>query len=315
MNRIAQRLLVTGALLTTGALGCADPLIPGPLVTGERGITSIAADDFFVYWATGDGAVKKVSIDGGAVTTLVPASAQHLAADHLAVDDTHVVWTIGETTVATVPKDGGEAAILVEYGGKEIRGLSLDASHVYWSEGEGTLQKAPRIGGAAELLASGQSEPGPPALLTTGLFWTTGIDAGQVMKMQVDGGEPTPVVATASKPKHLAVTSSNLYWTTLGDSTNGTVNVASLGGDDARMLASGQEKVDEVAGDLDAVYWTSSNGTVSTVSLQGGEPTAIVKGPKGKVSLAIGLDSLYWANGTDGELWTMHKPSSAAPLY
>lgn len=314
MNRLAQKLVFAGALLATGTLGCADPLIPGPLVTGERGVTSIATDGFFVYWTTAHGAVKKVSVDGGPVTVLIPAPAQGLPADHLTVDETHVVWTIGDTAVATAKKDDGKgAAVLVEHGGKEIRGLSLDASHVYWSEAEGTLQKAPRGQGAAELLASGQSQPGPPALLKTGLFWTVG--TGEVMKMPVQGGEPQAILSGATKPRSLAVTGTHLYWTALGDSVDGTVNVAGLGGDDARVVASGQELVDQVAGDADMVFWTSSSGTVSTVSLQGGEPNVLVKGPKGKVSLALGVAELFWANGTDGELWTMHKPGAAAPVY
>jgi hypothetical protein len=307
MNRLTPALLALAAVVSAGALGCADPLIPGPLVTGERGITSIAADGAFIYWTTAKGAVKKVSLDGGPVTTIVPEPAQGLAADHVAVDETQVVWTIGGTTVAAVKKDGTDASLIVEQAGGEIRGLTLDTSSVYWSVAEGELRRAPRAGGEVETLASGQSKPSGPALDHDRLFW--GIETGELLQLSTGGGAPEKLFAGEAKPQRLAVTTDRLYWTTLGNGKTGTVNVADRSGGSARVVAANQAVVDEVAGDERAVFWTSFDGTVSMVPLDGGDPQAIVKGPEGKVSLALTWDSVYWANGSDGELWTMYKPS------
>lgn len=285
MDRLAHRLFVAALVVTAGTLGCADLVPTAPLVTGERGITSIATDDFFVYWTTGDGAVKKISVDGGAVTVLVPPPAQPAAAEHVTLDDDTVYFTLGGSAVMKAPKKGGESALILEEGG--IRGIAVDTESVYWSVSEGKLGKAPKKGGTAETLATGQSEPSPPVIHTDALFWAIG--TGELRTMLVAGGAPETLVAGAAKPHSLAVTSTNLYWTTLGDSSNGQVNVADAGGDKARVVAEGQALLDEVAGDADAVYWTNAKGTVSMAPLAGGEPSALGSPPARGAMLTVPL--------------------------
>src|SRR5262245_62435631 len=84
MHRRFNKLLLASVLAGIGAVGCNNTVAPGgALVSGERGITSIAVDDFFLYWTNVDGTIKRVSLDGGHPTTLVSGQS---GPSHLRID-------------------------------------------------------------------------------------------------------------------------------------------------------------------------------------------------------------------------------------
>jgi outer membrane protein assembly factor BamB len=309
MPHPTTKLLLTTTFLAALTLGCQDAVSPAaPLVTGERGVTAIAVDDFFLYWSKADGTVRKVSLDGGQITTL--ASGQNLP-DHVAVDDGRVYWATGDGAVKAVSKDGGgEIHIAVD---AEITGLTVDEAHVYWTAAasDGSLRRASKSedDSAAVTLASGLSGPRSPRVHSGGVFWADqgwSSSAGALMRVPAEGGEPKALIGEPEGALSLAVTGDELYWTTFGD---GTVRWASLGGGDAHVIATEQGVLQAVAGDGVTVYWTRADGTVNMAPLYGGEPVEIAKGPaNAKVSLAIDATSIYWANSQSGTLMAMPKP-------
>jgi hypothetical protein len=299
---------LTGSVLLAGSLallGCTGSVSPGAaLATGERGVTAIASDDFFLYWSKGDGSVKRVSLDGGAVQTI--ATGQH-EATHIAVDGTHVYWSSGDGTLARAPKSGGSAEMIAQPGG--VRALAVDDTHVYFTTA-GALQKAPKAGGDAVVLASDQANPGSLALSSGSVFWTNaglGSTAGAVMEIPVQGGTPAPLVASQDQPSAIALSSESVFWINFGE---GTLATALLDGTSEHVVVEGEPKLAAVVGDSSNVYFATLDGAVSAAPIQGGgaDPTPIAQGPAGVVSLAMDATSIYWANSEDGAVMMMPKP-------
>ena len=101
-----------------------------PLALGERDVEAITSDDFFVYWATASGLVKRVSLDGGKVEQLASGAAGPAL---MAADEHDLFVAFGDGSVNRIPKKGGEPVVLATSVG--IRGIATDATHVYYTDG------------------------------------------------------------------------------------------------------------------------------------------------------------------------------------
>ncbi len=100
---------------------------PSALVIGvDPG--AIAVDSTSVYWADGSGAVMKVGINGGAVTTLA-SEASDIELGTIAVDSTSVYWTAAGA-VKKVGINGGAVTTLAS-GGRAYY-IAVDSTSIYW---------------------------------------------------------------------------------------------------------------------------------------------------------------------------------------
>jgi hypothetical protein len=293
-----------GGLLMAGSLvlvACGDPVASSPLVTGERGITSIAADEFFLYYAKIDGSVMRVSLDGGKPEVVV--SGQN-APDHLAVDATHVFWSNQSGEIARSAKQGGAAEILAQAGHQS--GLALDADHLYFTTSEGTVQKRSKQDGAVTDLAMDQKVRSQFAVSGSSLVFNAGLqDTSSVREMLTDSGAVDVLVSAQSPSDLVAISSSNIYWASTGDPS---VSVAQRDGSNPRQIAT----IDRVLptallGDDAFVYFADASGAVNVAAIQGGEAQQIAKGPAGKVSITLDQASIYWANSEDGVILSMPR--------
>jgi hypothetical protein len=293
-----------GSLLVAGSLaliGCGDPVAPSPLVTGERGITSIATDDFFLYYAKIDGSVMRVSLDGGKPEVVM--SGQN-APDHLAVDATHVFWSNQSGSIARSPKHGGGIEILAQAGHQS--GLALDADHLYFTTSEGTVQKLSKQDRSTSDLATDQKVRSQFAISGSSLVFNAGLqDAGSVREMLTDSGAVDVLVSAQSPSDLVAISSSNIYWASTG---NPSVSVAQRDGSNPRQIATIDGVLpSSVLGDDAFVYFADVSGAVNVAAIQGGEAQQIAKGPAGKVSITMDQASIYWANSEDGVILSMPR--------
>jgi hypothetical protein len=300
-TRIAHCTL--GGLLLAGSfvlVGCADPVpSAAALVTGETGITAIATDDFFVYWSTQDGSVKRVSIDGGKPTTLISGQPP---ASTLAVDETHLFWASSDGQIARTPKEGGAAEPLAEAG--HDTGFAIDPTHIYFTTSEGTVQKRAKDDGATTDLAAQQKVRSQFAIGGSSLvFATPPEDAAAVSEMRTDSGAVDTLVS-GPRPDFVAISGSNLYWTNTGDQT---VGVAQRDGSSVFQIPALGAQPSSVMGDDTYVYFADVSGAVNVATIRGGDAVQIAKGPTGKVSMAMDQTSIYWANSIDGSIITMPR--------
>ena len=291
---------ILGSLLFAGSLAlvaCADPVSSAaPLVTGERNITTIAVDDFFVYWARQDGVVKRVSRDGGKPTTLV---SNDQPSGTIAVDDTHVYWSAKDGAIGRTAKEGGTAEPLAHAG--HGSSLALDPTHIYFTSSEGTIQQRSKQDGSTADLAPNQKVSSQFALSGTTLLWADQIKSS-VNETLTNSGATGQLVADQSQPDGVAISSSNIYWSNTGENT---VGVARRDGSDLHQIpALSTSLTSAVMGDDAFVYFADFGGGVNVASVHGGEATQLAQGPTGKVVLAMDATSIYWAHSSGGTIFT-----------
>src|SRR3972149_4112224 len=110
---------------------------------------------------------------------------------------------------------------------------------------------------------------------------------------------PTPVTLTSGQsPYHIAVDSTNTYWTDYA--TSGTVKKVSISGGTVTTLASGLNKPLDIAVDSTNVYWTeyNSSGTVKKESISGGTVTTLASGQNNPYGIAVDSTNVYWTEFT-----------------
>jgi hypothetical protein len=288
-------------------LGCGDTVSPAAaLVTGEKGVNAIAVDDFYLYWTTEKGDVKRISLDGGHPETIVSGEK---VPSQIAIDDDSVYWANQEGAVMRADKSGSTPLMIAQE--SSLRGLAVDGENVYFTADQadgGALKRAPKGGGDVTVLVDKQSEPGPIQRFGGEIYWANaGVKDGdgEVLRITPSSVDPTSVVAGVSRPNSISVSSLFVYWASFGA---GTVNIATVDGNNPHAIASDQNLLHTVIGDDFGVYWTGLDGTLSAVSTYGGEPAVIGVGTEGMVSLATDGTFLYWANAKDGSIIVMPKP-------
>jgi hypothetical protein len=330
-----------GFISLFGVLGCSAEPFEGfpPLATDQRGVTGIAVDGSFVYWTLSSGAVRRVSVTGGAVETVVEGLE---IPNQIAVDDTHVYWTTLTGAIGRAPKAGGPAFTLAEgegEGSHTIAGLQVDDTHVYWSRSRsddqdkrGDVKRGPKGGGTPEVLASSLTKPFfSLAMVGSSLFWnvdgTRGPDGtidGAVREVAVDGGSERLFAGEIISPRSLATNGQHICWTSLDpdaltlDPTSSAqiITRADLDGTGVRRVASDLENLEAFVADDATIYYayTSQNedeapyGAVASISIDGGEPYRFARGVPGKTSIAVDQTSIYWAHQEGDALLTMPKP-------
>jgi hypothetical protein len=294
-----------------GAAECGAPPSYTILATVQPSFgVGLAVDATSVYWyaqtapvvtdAGGGGAVMKVPLGGGAVTTLATGFPTAMA-----LGGSDVFWVEGgpnssQATIESVPIAGGTSTTIAI--AIPPTAVASDGTNVYWTDGAvGTVIKMP-IGGAAPItLASQQENPVGLAIDAKSAYWGVASAAGvngAIVKAPLSGGQAAVTLATgAFLPADVAVDAANVYWSTVYGTQ---IFAAPIAGGAITTLASQQENAFDIAADGTNVYWTSSGtvpgtSSVMKVPVGGGTPTALVCGLNVDLAgITVDATSVYW---------------------
>jgi hypothetical protein len=272
-------------------------VLPTPITLGPgAGAWGIAVDATSVYW-TEAGAVKKVAIGGGTVTTVATGLA---SPQGIAVDATSVYFAENSLsgTLQKVPLAGG-AAVTLASGLVQVTAIAVDATSVYWVENQqvGTLKKVLVGGGTVTTLASSLYWPVGVAVDASAVYWTD--SSGSVKKTGLNGGIVT-ALATGTGVGLLALDATSVYF----PSSYGIAKVGKSGGI-ATVFASGQPNMAYgIAVDGSNVYWVEQatmmsiqDGAVKKVPLAGGAVVTVTTLASGLASpkcIAVDGSNVYW---------------------
>jgi hypothetical protein len=308
------------------------------LASGTNPFGALALDSTSVYFTTvtediDAGAVFKIALGGGAITTLGAGQRPALA---VAVDNTNVYWTVATTSFAdqgavmTSPLAGGTPMTLVSSDeGLFGQGLAVDSTSVYFTSGTSVI-RLPLGGGPSTTLAGCPCDPPNPvpsniAVAGPIVYWTNsyavsgdGPEApftGSVMMAPLDGGAPTIIASAQDFPVGIVADSTNIYWVNTGlcgeygGSCSGSVMRLSLSGGAATTLASGQSLCAGLAVDSKNVYWGTADtnavpptGWVMAVPIAGGTATTLTSAQGPVQDIAVDSTSVYWTTGCSLEL-------------
>lgn len=319
MMRRRSFALTVIAASTVLAAGCQGPVSGNaPLATGQLGILAMAVDAFFLYWIVDTGAVRRVSLDGGAVETLAQAAAGPAS---IALDETHVFFTTGSGDVVSVPKKGGDMKVLAT--AVAVGNVAVDDTSVYFTAGN-VVKRVSKEGTDAADLAT--EEVSPENLVVRGtLIWgsrsTTGAVAkpGAIRQVGLAGGTAKSILSGVS-PLSLSVAQSRLVWTEIATSQ---VRAANIDGTDLRDVAvlDLEETVGNVIADEDNAYFATSNDKLSTatlrvVSLSPGATPEIVLTNKSGGAYVMTSDAftVYAANNRSGAILALPKALHTASI-
>ncbi|WP_437916911.1 lipoprotein receptor [Sorangium sp. So ce302] len=180
-----------------------------------------------VYWTAGegtDGSVQKVSILGGAVTTL--AVGQN-APYGIAVNQHGVFWSnLNDKDVLMVDRNGARAPEVLFDSDFATLGVAADDNAVFWAQ-----------------RAAGIGTPGDGSLI------------GQIL-MPGEWADDEFLEVSNASPHLIALDQEHVYW--VDRSLRGTVNQTHRQTRDTKRLADEQPFPYAIAVDDDHVYWTNS---------------------------------------------------------
>lgn len=150
-SRVQQIALANGFVYWAEELPSGDSIIKMPVAGGPpntiasniQGLTGLEVDSnsaYFAEYETGD--IRKVSVNGGTVTTLFDGSAFH-SPSSITQDQTHIYWS-HQTQVARVSKNGGGITFYELIIKNSEGGIAVDDSSVYFVRDEVIWRASPK---------------------------------------------------------------------------------------------------------------------------------------------------------------------------
>lgn len=287
-------------------------ITPQVVASGLDGPVDMAVDSTSVYWTEayysgipGGGAVRKVGINGDAVTNLATALYSPYS---IAIDSTSVYWIgwDGGDVIKKVGISGGTVTTIAS-GLNSPYSIAVDSTSVYWAEigsGTGTMTGAVKKvginGGSVETLVSGLDMPWKIVVDSSSVYWADNSDGGwAIKKVGINGGTVIILASGIGQPSDIAVDSASVYWA----SSNG-INKIGINGGTVTSLTTAVYSPFSITIDSTNVYWTntgSGTGSINKVGINGGTVTTLAYGLNSPSSIAVDSTSVYWIDaGTYG---------------
>ena len=272
----------------------APPGVLRTLATGESHPRAIAVAGGFAYFTVYEGAaLRRVSVDGGAVNTVVANFEDALA---VTVDDEFVyaATTHPHGIVIRQPLDGGPIDTLAS---DEVypTALVVSGGTAYFTTSS-AVKSVPITGGAISVVASSVAGPNGIAVAGGTVFFTVYND-GTIRA--ASGGTVSIIVSGQSYPSGIVVANGRVVFTCTGD---GTVKSALPDGGDLRTLTSGWSYPVAILADGPWLYFTAAGGDIVRVRGDGTDLTVLATKEKGPEGLAVDATSVYWVTHPAGEV-------------
>lgn len=193
--------------------------------------TSIAVDASSIYWTdVFAGTVSKALLDGSGITRL---ASDQLSPEDIAVAPSGIYWLNGgvNATPGSIMKLTGTSLTTLAGGQREPGGLVLDATYAYWgtsdSDSTGSIKRVALDGAGLTTIATGPYvEPWSVAVTGDAVYWVnqgaddivSGMTVGDggIMRANLDGTAVTALAARQPNPRSIAVSATDVYWTTGG---------------------------------------------------------------------------------------------------
>jgi hypothetical protein len=260
--------------------------MPTMLASGLDHPSAVAVDSSFVYWVTNIytpptkyGGVYRVPINGGTVTTLVPANES--GPTFIVLNSTNLFWdNHGSNEIRTSALDGSNPktiASMTDMVSGPLQ-MAIDISWVYWADRSTThgIRKAPVLGTGPQTLSTG-TDPIGVAVNLESIFWANYAD-GTIQKAPLVGGPATTIASSGGRgPFSVAVDESYVYWADEGfpagagvnaSDPNGSIRAASVNGTGAEgMILTESQNPSWLTIDAKCIYWADTkNGNISVIA-------------------------------------------------
>jgi hypothetical protein len=305
-----------GLLASLAACGGVDvPAGLEVLHVGEDEPSSIAVDDTYVYWVSGD-AVRRAPLGGGPPVTL--ATGENVrgvvpAGEFVYLYDS----SLGVGHVGRVSRDGGDVDWFAN--AEAPTDLVLTPDGVVWSDravvvGNGSLWRAARDGSGAMPIAEGLTDARGLVFRDGHIYFWSGAascigdgssvtcSGGGIQRVPLDGGTPERLTEEEARSNPV-ITDDGFYWMAWFPPRIMFAPHDASGGAEreiANILAEG-EAAFALRADGDALYWAGDD-RVLRMPFESGEVTRLVTGLDAVRDVAPLGDWVYVAEGGAGRI-------------
>lgn len=257
------------------------PCAPGT-VTRAPGVRDFAVAGGFLYFGDDSGAVSRLPIEGGTVTTLTRVAGTQVR--WVAADDARVYFATAAADaltadIASVPKDGG-APVTIASAVMMPTQFASDAQFIYWVFGgtlagedilsDGAVRRVAKAGGAVQTLAGGLSFPLSIAVAGGNVYFSeSGIAAGNnsagLRRMAAAGGAVEHLF-DGFPVRSIAVDDANAYFVVSRVGT-GLVDIERVpaAGGSATPMVTGLDSADGLALAGGSLYFTAATAELPSI--------------------------------------------------
>lgn len=272
------------------------------LAEEQEGPEAIAVAGGYVYFATEDGFIKRVPIDGGPVGIVASG---HYMVSSIALSDQFMYWSVYNApplgAIWRAEESGANAAILVPDQNLATE-IVLDGALIYWSTTGvgGQILRADSVAGDGVEVAENSeaffftihgdvlfftmsyTSPGP-----TGEVWAVEL-VPPYTRVAIDQG--------VFRPAAIAADGAQVVWAQEGD---GVIASASPPSYSVSTVSTGGVAPRDVALDAGNIYWTDP-GAGRVMKVTNGDETVVAGDQGSPRNIAVDATSVYWTDNETG---------------
>ncbi len=260
---------------------------------------SLVTDNSYVYWVEGGynyGALKKVSINGGAITTLATGLVDPVG---IGIDGDYVYWIEWNTDfnglIKRIQKTGGSITTIASGLHCAQNFMAFNNNNVYFAnkqaDGKGAIMYAPKDGsGSLTTLVGGFSNLTLAIAIDNNLVYFYD-DNNNIKTIPANGGTITTI--GNGNPYMFYIHGSDLYWT---EFSYGNIKKMPKTGGTVTTIATGSDMPANLVVINNNVYWIEADeyGKVKKAPVNGGT-TTVISNESNTIGIATDGTSLYWA--------------------
>lgn len=249
-----------------------------PALNGTLAVTATN-----LYWIEGGvlfategwGRVRKASISGGAVVTVVSGL---LSSRPPFVVVGQFIYIADEQSIKKLPIDGGYPEMLYPTGidlaivGR-INDIASDGSFIYWTEDyNSAVRRMSVLGGPVATLSTGTSPRAEEIAVANGfVYWLDDLSTSgySLRKLPVAGGILSTIATNIQSPTGLEVDADNAYF---AEHDTGDIRKVSVYGGPVTTLYDGtpRDSPSQITQDQTHIYWTNQTQVARVAKTGGG---------------------------------------------
>lgn len=288
----------------------------------------LASDDESLFWVACNqeanrSTIHRVSKDGGEALELARLGKRVY---RIRTDETHVymavygVNPVGTGEISRVAKDGGPVEVLVPDLASPWA-IAVDEAYTYYThQGEQaqTISRVPKAGGEAEVILTEVANPWQLAVDESYLYYAEQ-NAGRVMRVEKDGGEPVELAGGFTATVQVAVEDGRVYFTACERSDCEPLDAYAVPkeGGDSTLLASlhGLEVGSLALAGGDLFFTGGMAGTVLAVPAGAGSPETLASDLPRPTGVTADQDGgrVFWVDFDSGEVGRVERVLDVDP--
>ena len=275
--------------------------LPVAIASGLNVPGGMALDGNDVYFSdntASDGIIKRVSKDGGTITTVVSGAVLNDAGAargvaRFVINDGNIFGEYGgyesHAIFRALASGGGTRTTLTSENGGSFIGVS--GGNIYYGSGFSNLRSMSTNGGSPNQLLNGYWVRGS-AIDSTNVYFIE-YYSQNVLRYNIANSTVTPLITGNATEGGIFIDADRVFF-----NIDGSIKMVAKSGGVVTTLVSSTTAAGHVSDGISLFF--TENGAIKSLPLSGGAPTFILTEPAGGVGLAVDETFLYYSDRSGG---------------